>query len=56
MIKKLAGWAVVAFIAFYLVADPTLAARTARGLISGLVGAGNSLAAFANHLSHLRVS
>lgn len=50
MIRKLAGWAVVAFIAFYLFSDPIGAAHTVQGLLGDLQGAGNSLATFANHL------
>jgi hypothetical protein len=48
MIRKLAGWAVLAFIAFYVLSDPVGAAHTVGGLLGDLAGAGHSLAAFAN--------
>jgi hypothetical protein len=52
MITKLAGWAVIAFIAFYVLSDPAGAAHTVGGLLGDLEGAGHSLATFANHLGH----
>ena len=47
---KLAGWAVIAFIVYYVLSDPGGAAGTVHGLLGDLKGAGNSLASFANHL------
>jgi hypothetical protein len=51
-LKSLLGWAVVAFLAYYLLSDPVGAAHSAHGLLSDLKGAGNSLATFTNHLGH----
>lgn len=47
-LKKLLGWAVVIFIAYYVLTDPTAAGGTAHHLINDLKGAGNSLASFFN--------
>lgn len=46
MTRKLLGWAVVAFLAYYLFSDPTGAGHAAHSLLHGLAHAGNSLAAF----------
>jgi hypothetical protein len=50
MMRKLAGWAVIAFLLFYVLNDPAGAANTVHGLLGDLAGAGNSLATFANQL------
>jgi hypothetical protein len=52
VLRKLLGWPVVAFIAFYLLPNPVGAAHTVQGLLGDLRGARNSLATFANHLGH----
>jgi len=50
VITRILGWAVIAFIVFYVLSDPAGAASTVQGLLGDLKGAGNSLASFANHL------
>jgi hypothetical protein len=46
MLRKLLTWAVVAFVAFYLVSDPTGAAHFARSALDGLHTAAGSLSTF----------
>jgi hypothetical protein len=46
------NWAVIAFIAFYLLSDSEGAAHTVGGLLGDLKGPGNSLATFGHHLGH----
>lgn len=46
MLKKVLGWAAVAFIAFYILTHPAAAGHTTHNLIGGLRTAGNSLATF----------
>lgn len=45
-LKSLLGWAVIAFLAFYMLKDPTAAGHTVQGWIGGLKNAANSLATF----------
>jgi hypothetical protein len=49
-LKSVLTWAIVIFIAFYLVTQPTAAGHTVHNLLSGLKSAGNSLATFFNSL------
>jgi hypothetical protein len=49
MITKLAGWALVAFAAFYLFTDPDGAAALVMHLLGLLHGAASSLSTFASH-------
>jgi hypothetical protein len=48
--KKVITWAVVIFIAYYLVTKPTAAGHTMHNLLNGLKSAGNSLATFFSSL------
>jgi hypothetical protein len=50
VIRKLAGWAVLAFAVFYLATDPVGAAHAARGVMSYLHTAGASLSVFVSRL------
>ena len=50
MLTKVAGWALIAFLAYYLLSDPDGAAGFAQSVLHGLQHAGNSLSQFANHL------
>lgn len=49
-IKKVAGWAVVVFLAWYLITKPTGAGHAVQHLIGLLKSAGSSLATFLNNL------
>jgi hypothetical protein len=49
-LKKILGWAVVIFIAYYLFTNPTGAAGAMRGVFHLLTQAGNSLATFLTNL------
>jgi hypothetical protein len=49
-LKKILGWAVVIFIAYYLFTQPTGAANTMQSIFHLLTDAGNSLATFLNSL------
>lgn len=49
-IKKIAGWAVVVFIVWYLFTRPTGAAGAVHNLLNLLKSAGTSLATFLNSL------
>jgi len=44
--KKVLGWAVVIFLAWFLITNPTGAAAAVTNLLSALKGVGNSLATF----------
>ena len=46
MIKKIAGWAVVVFIAWFLITNPHSAAAAVTNLKDAAVGAATSLATF----------
>ena len=48
--KKIIGWAVVVFIAYYLLTKPTGAATAVHNLFNLLKHAGTSLATFLNSL------
>jgi hypothetical protein len=48
--KKIAGWAVIIFLAWYLISNPTGAAHAMTSLVNALKGVGNSLATFFNSL------
>ena len=48
--KKIAGWAVVIFIAYYLLTSPTGAANFVHNILNLLKQAGTSLATFLNSL------
>jgi hypothetical protein len=48
--SKILKWAVVLFIAFYLISNPSGAAGTARHLLSGLHDAASSLSTFVSSL------
>jgi hypothetical protein len=45
-LKKVIGWAVVIFIAWFLITNPTGAAHVMTNLLNALKGVGNSLATF----------
>jgi hypothetical protein len=48
--KKIAGWAVVVFIAYYLLTKPTGAANVVHNILNLLKQAGSSIATFLNSL------
>ncbi len=48
--KKVVGWLVVIFLAWYLISNPTGAAHAMTNLLNALKGVGNSLAVFFNSL------
>jgi hypothetical protein len=48
--KKIIGWAVVVFIAYYLLTKPTGAANAVHNLFNLLKQAGSSIATFLNSL------
>ncbi len=48
--KKIAGWAVIIFLAWYLITNPTGAAHATTNLLNALKGVGNSVATFFNSL------
>ena len=50
MLKKIITWAIVIFLAFYLLTQPTGAANVIHGMLNLLKDAGNSLATFVNSL------
>jgi hypothetical protein len=50
MLRKILGWAIVVFIAFYLVSDPGGAGATVHHIANGLHSAGTSLATFVSSL------
>ena len=50
MLRKILGWAIVVFIAFYLVSDPSGAGGTVHHLVNGLHSAGTSLSRFVSSL------
>jgi hypothetical protein len=50
MLKKVLGWAIVVFIAFYLISDPNSAGGTVHHIVNGLHSAGTSLAKFVSSL------
>jgi hypothetical protein len=50
MIRKIAGWGFILFIAYYLMSDPTGAAGTVHSAFGLLGQAGHSAAAFVNAL------
>jgi hypothetical protein len=49
-LRRILGWAVVIFIAFYIFTQPAGAADAVHGIFHLLAEAGNSLAAFVNSL------
>jgi hypothetical protein len=49
-VKKVITWAIVIFIAWYLITNPTGAAHVMTNLLNALKGVGNSLATFFNSL------
>ena len=48
--KKIAGWAVIIFIAYYLLTSPTGAANFVHNILNLLKHAGTSIATFLNSL------
>lgn len=50
MTRKLLTWAVIAFIAFYVISDPHAAAHAARGALTALHSAGTSLSTFVSNV------
>jgi hypothetical protein len=46
MLKKLLGWALVAFLVFYVISNPSGAATTAHSLAAGLAHVGTSVGDF----------
>jgi hypothetical protein len=46
---KLVGWAIVAFVAFYIVTQPVAAAHAFQGLLGGLKSAATYLGTFISH-------
>jgi hypothetical protein len=49
-IKKVVGWAIVVFLAYYLVTKPHAAGHAVQGLFNMLKSAGDSLATFFSSL------
>ena len=49
-LKPILTWAIVIFIAFYLVTQPAAAGHAVHNLLSGLKSAGNSISVFFNSL------
>ena len=49
-LKKIAGWAVVVFLAWYLFTQPTAAGNAVHNLFDLLQQAGSSIATFLNSL------
>ncbi len=49
-VKKVVTWAIVIFLAYYLVTKPTGAANAMHHLFNGLKSAGSSLATFVSSL------
>jgi len=50
MLSRIIGWALVAFVVFYLVTNPDGAAGVVHSILDGLRNAGNSLSRFVDHL------
>jgi hypothetical protein len=50
MLNRIIGWALVAFIVFYLLTNPAGAAGVVHSALDGLRHAGDSLARFFNQL------
>jgi hypothetical protein len=50
MLRKVITWAIVIFIVFYLLTQPSGAAHVISNLLNLLKSAGNSLATFVNSL------
>ena len=50
MLARIIGWALVAFVVFYLVTNPDGAAGFVHSILDGLRNAGNSLSRFVDHL------
>ena len=50
MLTRLAGWALVAFLAYYLLTNPDGAAGVVTGILNGLQHAAAALSQFASHL------
>lgn len=50
MLRKILTWAIVIFVAFFLLTQPHGGANIIRGLLTLLKDAGNSLATFVNSL------
>lgn len=48
--KRVAGWAVTVFLAWYMITNPVGAAHATTSLLSGLQHVGNSIATFFNSL------
>jgi len=48
--KKIVGWVVVVFLAWYLITQPTAAGHAVHNLFSLLQHAGSSIATFLNSL------
>lgn len=49
-VKKWTGYALIAFVAFYLLTQPESAAGVIRGALGGLVGGAESMSRFVNAL------
>ena len=49
-VKKIAGWAIVIFLAYFLITKPAGAATAVHHLFNGLKAAGSSLATFVTNL------
>ena len=49
-LKQILSWAAIAFVAFYLVTQPTAAGHLVHNILDGLKSAGNSLATFFNSI------
>jgi hypothetical protein len=50
MVRKVLTWAIVLFIVYYLVSDPSGAAGAVHHALNGLRSAGNSLSRFVSNL------
>jgi hypothetical protein len=50
MVRKLAGWAVVAFVLFFVIHNPTGAADTAHRLMAGVSHVASGLGSFVTAL------
>ncbi|MEP6696495.1 MAG: hypothetical protein ABJA34_06395 [Pseudonocardiales bacterium] len=51
MVKKVIGWLLVAFLAFYLLSQPVASAQAVKGAGHGLAHAATQLAQFFSHVT-----
>jgi uncharacterized membrane-anchored protein len=50
VVRKIVIWAIVVFVVFYVLTDPTGAAHFGSHLVNGLKSAGHSLSSFVSNL------